>query len=114
MVAGRGSRAVLRGWHMLQSRGVPSAEVGVTMGSDPPVLDKDRDMIVDVGASLFPDCEFVGLLRKGLEDRLVQRLEEFAAGTAEVFHQSCVELVEQLTDGLVQAGEAEERMIAYE
>jgi len=43
---------------------------------------------------------------------LVQRLEELAARAAEVFHQSCVDLVEQLTDGLVQVGEAEQGAVS--
>jgi hypothetical protein len=42
---------------------------------------------------------------------LVQRLEELPAGATEVFHGPLVELVEQLTDGLVQVGESEEGAI---
>ena len=122
-----------------ESGGVPPGGLDAAMGSDPPVVVKDLDgglggthvdlfvdegvgdavvvlfeldVVVDVDAGFLPDGEFVGLFRKRLEGRLVQLFEELAAGATEVFHRPGVEFVEQLADGLVQIGQAEEGVVA--
>jgi hypothetical protein len=106
---------------MFRERGVPPGSVGATMGSDAPVIEEDLDgglgsphvdlfvdervgdtvvvlfeldVVVDVDAGFLPDGEFVGQFRQQLEGRLVQALEELAAGAAQVLHWPGVELIQ--------------------
>ena len=72
----------------------------------------ELDVVVDVDAGFLPDREFVGLLRKRLEGRLVQLCKEFTAGATEVLHLPGVEFGEQLPDGLVQISQIEEGAVA--
>ncbi len=72
----------------------------------------ELDVVVDVDARFLPDREFVGQFWKRLEGRLVQSLEELAAGAAEVFHPPRVEFIKQLTNGLIQIRQAEEGAVA--
>jgi hypothetical protein len=51
-------------------------------------------VVVDVDAGFLPDGEFVGQFRQRLEGWLVQPLEEFAAGAAQVLHWPGVELIQ--------------------
>jgi hypothetical protein len=126
-------------WHVFGHGGVPPGSLDATVGSNPFVVEKDLhgrlggtdvdrflhelvggavvvlfelDVVVDIDRGFLPGGEFVGLLRKGLESRLVQFLEKLAAGAFEVFHRPGVELIEQLPDGPVQLGQAEEGVVA--
>ena len=70
------------------------------------------DMVIETGAALLPFGVLAGLARQRLQRRLVERLEQLPAGRAEMLCPARVEIVQQLTNGLVQFREAEETVIS--
>ena len=70
------------------------------------------DMVVEAGAALLPFGVLIWLARQRLERRLIECLEQLAAGCAQVFCDAPVQVFQQFMDGLVQFGEAEETAIA--
>ena len=61
-------------------------------------------MIVRAGLDRFPIGILVVFIRQGQGLRLVQGFKQFQTALADFFHELAVELLQQLSDGLVHVG----------
>mmetsp|Transcript_6076 Transcript_6076/g.24370 ORF Transcript_6076/g.24370 Transcript_6076/m.24370 type:complete len:788 (+) Transcript_6076:480-2843(+) len=125
-VLGRRGEAAAHGAHGVAGHAMVGREAfqqiagdaHVDLGADEPVrhavvvaLELDVVVDVDLGAGL-PAADGITLERHGPQRRRVERLEGTATAAGQLLERSLVEVDEQLGDGPVQLGQAEEAAVA--